>query len=90
MHLFDSAYKTTPGYLIVLACSFHLDFFGTVISVLMDSVFLIYFHQIIVLENGKVVEQGPHEILLSKAGRYAQLWGQQNNAPDGSDVALKV
>lgn len=56
----------------------------------MDSVFLIYFHQIIVLENGKVVEQGPHEILLSKAGRYAQLWGQQNNAPDGADVALKV
>ncbi|KAG5567115.1 hypothetical protein RHGRI_002624 [Rhododendron griersonianum] len=46
--------------------------------------------EIIVLENGKVVEQGPHEILLSKAGRYAQLWGQQNNAPDGADVALKV
>lgn len=35
--------------------------------------------EIIVLENGKVVEQGPHEVLLSKAGRYAQLWGQQNN-----------
>ncbi|KAA8550467.1 hypothetical protein F0562_002151 [Nyssa sinensis] len=29
--------------------------------------------EIIVFENGKVVEQGPHEILLSKAGRYAQL-----------------
>lgn len=47
-------------------------------------------YQIIVLENGKVVEQGPHEILLSKAGRYAQLWGQQNNAPDGVDLAVKV
>lgn len=36
--------------------------------------------EIIVLESGKVVEQGPHEVLLSKAGRYAQLWGQQNNS----------
>ncbi|XP_068668673.1 ABC transporter B family member 25, mitochondrial [Aristolochia californica] len=36
--------------------------------------------EIIVLEKGKVIEQGPHEYLLSKAGRYAQLWGQQNNA----------
>nr|XP_010921213.1 ABC transporter B family member 25, mitochondrial [Elaeis guineensis] len=35
--------------------------------------------EIIVLENGKVVEQGPHEELLSRAGRYAQLWAQQNN-----------
>ncbi|ONK55386.1 uncharacterized protein A4U43_UnF4030 [Asparagus officinalis] len=35
--------------------------------------------EIIVLENGKVVEQGPHEVLLSGPGRYAQLWAQQNN-----------
>ncbi|KAH7677634.1 Cadmium-transporting ATPase protein [Dioscorea alata] len=35
--------------------------------------------EIIVLENGKVVEQGPHEVLLSRAGRYAELWNQQNN-----------
>ncbi|ERN04280.1 hypothetical protein AMTR_s00077p00170260 [Amborella trichopoda] len=35
--------------------------------------------EIIVLENGKVVEQGPHDILVSMSGRYAQLWGQQNN-----------
>lgn len=45
--------------------------------------------QIIVLENGKVVEHGPHEVLLSRAGRYAQLWAQQNNN-DVSDVAAKV
>ncbi|KAK4278178.1 hypothetical protein QN277_016060 [Acacia crassicarpa] len=43
--------------------------------------------EIIVLENGKVVEQGPHELLLSKAGRYAQLWAQQNNT---IDAAMKV
>ena len=33
--------------------------------------------QIIVLENGVVTEQGPHDVLLAKNGRYAQLWYQQ-------------
>lgn len=42
--------------------------------------------EIVVLENGKVVEQGPHDVLLSRAGRYAQLWGQQNNI----DAAIKL
>lgn len=45
--------------------------------------------QIVVLENGKVVEQGPHEVLLSRAGRYSQLWAQQNNN-DASDAAVKL
>ncbi|KAJ6832440.1 ABC transporter B family member 25, mitochondrial [Iris pallida] len=35
--------------------------------------------EIIVLENGKVVELGSHEDLLAKPGRYSQLWAQQNN-----------
>ncbi|KAL8146784.1 ABC transporter B family member 25, mitochondrial-like [Apium graveolens] len=47
--------------------------------------------KIIVLENGKVVEQGHHDILLSKAGRYAQLWAQQSNTVDGAaDLAVKL
>ncbi|XP_050287779.1 ABC transporter B family member 25, mitochondrial [Quercus robur] len=46
--------------------------------------------EIVVLENGKVVENGPHEILLSKAGRYAQLWGQQNNTVDAFDTAITL
>lgn len=48
--------------------------------------------QIIVLENGKVVEQGPHDVLLSKGGRYAELWFQQNNsdAVDPAAVTLQV
>ncbi|KAJ4829813.1 ABC transporter B member 25 [Turnera subulata] len=46
--------------------------------------------EIIVLENGKVVEQGPHEILLSNAGRYSQLWAQQNNTVDALDSAIKL
>ncbi|KAM0829464.1 hypothetical protein ACQ4PT_066857 [Festuca glaucescens] len=48
--------------------------------------------EIIVLENGTVVEQGPHDFLLSKGGRYAQLWSQQNNseANDAAAVSLEV
>ncbi|XP_076926837.1 ABC transporter B family member 25, mitochondrial-like [Bidens hawaiensis] len=38
--------------------------------------------EIIVMEGGRVVEQGPHEVLLSNAGRYAQLWEQQNSTID--------
>jgi ATP-binding cassette, subfamily B (MDR/TAP), member 7 len=48
--------------------------------------------QIIVLENGKVIEQGPHDVLLSMGGRYAELWFQQNNsdAVDPAAVNLEV
>ena len=48
--------------------------------------------QIIVLENGKVIEQGPHDVLLSKGGRYAELWFQQNNSDtiDPAAVNLEV
>uniref|UniRef100_A0ACD6ANR8 Uncharacterized protein n=2 Tax=Avena sativa TaxID=4498 RepID=A0ACD6ANR8_AVESA len=42
--------------------------------------------KIVVLENGTVVEQGPHDLLLSKGGRYAKLWSQQNNS-DTSDAS---
>ncbi|CAK7323465.1 unnamed protein product [Dovyalis caffra] len=45
---------------------------------------------IIVLESGKVVEQGPHEVLLTKEGRYAQLWTQQNSTVDALDSAIKL
>ena len=33
--------------------------------------------QIIVLESGKVVEQGSHEQLLSNKGAYHKLWKEQ-------------
>ncbi len=34
--------------------------------------------QIIVLEDGRIVEQGRHEDLLARRGRYAQMWERQS------------
>ncbi|WP_116597550.1 ABCB family ABC transporter ATP-binding protein/permease [Primorskyibacter marinus] len=42
--------------------------------------------RIVVLEAGDVIEQGTHEDLLARAGRYAQLWARQQ-AEEEDDVA---
>jgi ATP-binding cassette, subfamily B, bacterial len=34
--------------------------------------------RIIVLEDGKIVEQGTHHALLRKKGTYARLWAHQS------------
>ena len=46
---------------------------------------VIHADQILVLDAGMVVESGRHEELLSKGGRYAQMWWLQNEqtAPKG-------
>ncbi len=36
--------------------------------------------QILVLENGKIKEQGAHDELLRQGGLYARLWEEQNRA----------
>ncbi|CAM6119974.1 unnamed protein product [Calypogeia fissa] len=41
--------------------------------------------KVVVLENGVVIEHGPHDELLALGGRYAQLWGQQNST-DADEV----
>jgi ATP-binding cassette, subfamily B, heavy metal transporter len=38
-------------------------------------------HQILVLEQGRVVEQGRHHQLLARGGHYAQMWARQQAAP---------
>ena len=35
--------------------------------------------QILVMENGRIVEQGDHAVLLAHAGVYAKLWALQQN-----------
>jgi ATP-binding cassette subfamily B protein len=37
--------------------------------------------QILVLEDGRVVEQGRHHQLLARSGHYAQMWARQQAAP---------
>jgi ATP-binding cassette subfamily B protein len=37
--------------------------------------------QILVLEHGRVVEQGRHQQLLARHGTYAQMWARQQEAP---------
>jgi ATP-binding cassette subfamily B multidrug efflux pump len=34
--------------------------------------------RIIVLNEGKIVEEGSHKILLKKKGQYAKLWAHQS------------
>jgi ATP-binding cassette subfamily B protein len=42
-------------------------------------------HEIVVLEQGRVVERGSHAVLLAHDGRYAQMWKlQQSSAKDGA------
>ena len=33
--------------------------------------------RIILLEEGEIVEEGNHEVLLSKNGKYKELWDHQ-------------
>ena len=39
-------------------------------------------HEIVVLDQGRVVERGPHPVLLARGGRYAQMWQLQQSNPD--------
>ena len=40
--------------------------------------------RIVVLEKGLVVEEGTHEALLAREGRYAQLWARQQADRDAA------
>lgn len=49
--------------------------------------------QIVVLQQGKVVEQGQHQQLLAEGGYYAELWAlqqRQHTDTDQSSVASKI
>jgi len=41
-------------------------------------------HEILVLEQGRVVERGRHADLLAQGGRYAQMWALQQSGADAA------
>ncbi len=45
--------------------------------------------RLIVLDQGRIVEQGDHETLLKQGGLYAKLWAHQSGGFLGEDEALQ-
>jgi ATP-binding cassette subfamily B protein len=43
-------------------------------------------HQILVMEQGRIVERGSHAELLAKNGRYAEMWRLQQSGDDDEAV----
>jgi ATP-binding cassette subfamily B protein len=43
--------------------------------------------QILVMDQGRIVERGLHEELLANRGFYHHIWSLQNNADTGSDLS---
>jgi ATP-binding cassette subfamily B protein len=46
--------------------------------------------RIIVLERGKIIEQGNHEQLLARKGLYASLWNLQNDDTFGGSLEVRL
>ncbi|HEY9066066.1 MAG TPA: ABC transporter ATP-binding protein/permease [Burkholderiaceae bacterium] len=43
-------------------------------------------HQILVMEQGRILERGSHAELLARGGRYAQMWRLQQQAAERGDA----
>lgn len=45
---------------------------------------------ILVLENGRIIEQGTHEKLVEAGGRYAEMWSEQLRRRNDDDDAASA
>ncbi len=43
-------------------------------------------HQILVMENGRIVERGSHAELVARGGRYAEMWALQQSSSETAEV----
>jgi len=46
---------------------------------------VVHADNIVVLDRGKIVEQGTHPELLAKGGLYASLWARQREADEARE-----
>jgi ABC-type multidrug transport system fused ATPase/permease subunit len=46
--------------------------------------------RILVLERGKIIEEGNHHQLLARNGLYAHLWQLQNEDPFGGGLEVRI
>ena len=47
-------------------------------------------HRVVVVDAGEIVDIGTHEELLSRPGKYADMWAAQAQWYERSDVAIEV
>lgn len=63
----------------------------TVISVTHRLSWAVHCDRVLVIEKGRLVEQGTHTELLARGGRYARLWADQSGfliSSDGKDATV--
>jgi ATP-binding cassette subfamily B multidrug efflux pump len=62
----------------------------TVIAIAHRLSTIVRMDRLVVMDQGRIVESGPHEALLAAGGLYAQLWKRQSGGFLGGDEARDI